>query len=690
MKLFKINLLFFLLFPTILIGQTDVCSGNNINVSTISYNNNTNYTQNYVLTDNNGNILSQNNTGTFTIADYGYSYNGNLSIYAVNTNDPSLMSYSSSNTWSNFSSLVSTACAEFIGPTNYTVLSTDTTLTDTSACDTFTWASNNQTYTSSGEYFENLTNINGCDSILKLNLTINNCQSTFLCLGSNLVQTTTGNNNSPGYQQNYVLVDTSNNNIIAYNNTGIFTPADYGMSNIGTHALYALNTNDPTLQAALTNQTWSNIQTIASSLCSDIIGPKYFTIENCCDLVVTATTNSESCVGENDGYINILISGTNTYDINLNSVTQQSAVSQGSYNVNNLNSGNYILTISNNTVSNCDTTINLSVGAGNPTYSYLIDTLICNGSSVSINGFSYSAANPTGSQIFSSVNGCDSTINIIVSELTAITGTFDTILCFGESTTINGTTYDAANNNGTEILTAINGCDSALSITIVENPEIAYNIDTTICKNDTFNYNNVIYDSNNATGNQIFNAINGCDSTVYINLTFLPIPNVGSNFSDSTVCTDDTIVIYGTGANSYIWNNNVIDSSQIISPEEGTYFVVGTDSLNCSNSFQFDLFLEYCQEFDLDTVNIFTPNNDGVNDIFQMSGSSFETKSMIIFNRWGQLIYENNEGIGWNGYLASGIPAKPGTYFYIVEILPLTNIQSEILQIKGYLKLIRD
>ena len=156
------------------------------------------------------------------------------------------------------------------------------------------------------------------------------------------------------------------------------------------------------------------------------------------------------------------------------------------------------------------------------------------------------------------------------------------------------------------------------------------------------------------------------------------------------MCIDDTILIYGTGANSYIWNNNVIDSEPVISPDEGTYFVVGTDSLNCTNSFQFDLSLEYCQEFELDTVNIFTPNNDGINDVFQMSGTSFETISMKIFNRWGQMIYENNEGIGWNGYLASGINAKPGTYFYIVEILPLTNIQSEILQIKGYLKLIRE
>ena len=65
---------------------------------------------------------------------------------------------------------------------------------------------------------------------------------------------------------------------------------------------------------------------------------------------------------------------------------------------------------------------------------------------------------------------------------------------------------------------------------------------------------------------------NGCDSsTVFINVTFNQQPTVTSNFSDTTVCEDDTITIYGIGATSYIWNNNIIDSVPIIGPDEGTY-----------------------------------------------------------------------------------------------------------------------
>ena len=72
-----------------------------------------------------------------------------------------------------------------------------------------------------------------------------------------------------------------------------------------------------------------------------------------------------------------------------------------------------------------------------------------------------------------------------------------------------------------------------------------------------------------------------------------------------------------------------------------------------------------------------------------MHGDSFEMKSMKIFNRWGQLIFEDFNGKGWDGRLQSGIEAEPGTYFYQITIQPKTRIPSDILPIQGYVKLIR-
>ena len=125
---------------------------------------------------------------------------------------------------------------------------------------------NGNTYTSSGFYTENFTNINGCDSIINLDLTIDPCQATVICTGDDLIQTSSGYHTVTGYEQIYILVDTSNNNIIAYDSTGTFTASDYGVTNYGTHALYAMNTNDPFLVSLLNSQTWDVI-----SKCSETV-----------------------------------------------------------------------------------------------------------------------------------------------------------------------------------------------------------------------------------------------------------------------------------------------------------------------------------------------------------------------------------------------------------------------------------
>ena len=54
--------------------------------------------------------------------------------------------------------------------------------------------------------------------------------------------------------------------------------------------------------------------------------------------------------------------------------------------------------------------------------------------------------------------------------------------------------------------------------------------------------------------------------------------------------------------------------------------------------------------------NTFTPNNDGMNDVFYPRGTGlFTIKSMKIFNRWGEIVYQRNDmmpndaSAGWNG-----------------------------------------
>lgn len=64
--------------------------------------------------------------------------------------------------------------------------------------------------------------------------------------------------------------------------------------------------------------------------------------------------------------------------------------------------------------------------------------------------------------------------------------------------------------------------------------------------------------------------------------------------------------------------------------------------------------------------NTFTPNGDGLNDTFGISGESISEFNMKIFNRWGQLIFEtSNVNERWDGtFLGTKVPM--GTYVYNV------------------------
>ena len=79
-----------------------------------------------------------------------------------------------------------------------------------------------------------------------------------------------------------------------------------------------------------------------------------------------------------------------------------------------------------------------------------------------------------------------------------------------------------------------------------------------------------------------------------------------------------------------------------------------------------------CDEAKVAIPNAFTPNGDGKNDVFMIKGISV-VKHLVIYNRWGQKVFEANNFIAadrsacWNGTL-NGYPASPGTYVYYVEM----------------------
>ncbi|MFN4235488.1 MAG: gliding motility-associated C-terminal domain-containing protein, partial [Bacteroidia bacterium] len=85
--------------------------------------------------------------------------------------------------------------------------------------------------------------------------------------------------------------------------------------------------------------------------------------------------------------------------------------------------------------------------------------------------------------------------------------------------------------------------------------------------------------------------------------------------------------------------------------------------------------------------NVFTPNNDGINDVFNVIASGYTNFNMKILNRWGDVLFEtNNINNGWNGRTLSGTLVSEGTYFYIIQ---LTSPRGEQIIEKGPLQLLR-
>jgi hypothetical protein len=175
---------------------------------------------------------------------------------------------------------------------------------------------------------------------------------------------------------------------------------------------------------------------------------------------------------------------------------------------------------------------------------------ICSNESVTVNGTVYDATNPTGTEVFTNggANGCDSVVTINLTILPVLTGSETSTICSNESITVNGTVYDATNPTGTELFTngGSNGCDSTVTINLTILSAPTGSETSTICINESITVNGTVYDAANPTGTEVFaNAgANGCDSTVTVNLAILPAINVTTSQSDADLSANAAGLVY--------------------------------------------------------------------------------------------------------------------------------------------------
>ncbi len=184
---------------------------------------------------------------------------------------------------------------------------------------------------------------------------------------------------------------------------------------------------------------------------------------------------------------------------------------------------------------------------------------------------------------------------------------------------------------------------------------------------------------------------NGCPDSVKTNVS-VPVLNAKFRPEPDTVLGGEFVYFddLSVGATSWYWtfdNGNTSDSvnpyQQYITDGKYTVYLYITNAKGCRDSTSE---IVYVIE-NLYVPNVFTPNGDGVNDAFHITAGNMQLYNIVIFNRWGEKVFESNSpNIDWTGTSPAGVNSADGTYYYILRA---TDYEGKSYNLHGYVQLIR-
>ena len=92
---------------------------------------------------------------------------------------------------------------------------------------------------------------------------------------------------------------------------------------------------------------------------------------------------------------------------------------------------------------------------------------------------------------------------------------------------------------------------------------------------------------------------NGCSDTAEISITIYDLPVVSANASSTEICEGETVVLNGSGASFYSWDNSVSDNVSFVPAQTGSYTVTGTDQNGCVSAANITITVNQNPELDL-------------------------------------------------------------------------------------------
>jgi gliding motility-associated-like protein len=259
----------------------------------------------------------------------------------------------------------------------------------------------------------------------------------------------------------------------------------------------------------------------------------------------------------------------------------------------------------------------------------------------------------------------------------------------------NGVTKDSlvVTSSGTYSVTVSNGCGTAdTSIQVVVNsvPVAVISGNKSICAGDstllaasggnTYSWSNGMTSSSiyvSAQGTYSVTAYNSCGSSttqVTVNVNQVTVSCVADTTSGYAAFTVHFSSTSSPSASTWSWNfgdsttaSGATATHTYTSSGTFTAVLTVTDSNGCQARASVLITVSDIVSWII-IPNVFTPNDDGVNDLFQISSMGITDFNLKIFDRWGveiaELIAPNQ---GWDGRTSGGVKVSNGTYYYILK-----------------------
>lgn len=253
----------------------------------------------------------------------------------------------------------------------------------------------------------------------------------------------------------------------------------------------------------------------------------------------------------------------------------------------------------------------------------------------------------------------------------------------------NGSTtrYIAVTDSGSYWVKCImNGCgelSDTIHIGFINTPVLSIGADTVICKGSSVTltgqsgFSSYLW-SNSDTNRSIVVSNSGVyllEATSFcgmqkdsILVAVDSLPDIAIDLgSDTTVCPDGIYTPYILSASvvlpDYQWSTGET-TPQITVYRKGVYFM--KSNFYCGTLYSDTVLIAECPidtNFTFYIPNSFSPNGDGVNDLFQPVFYNITITNAEIYNRWGNLVYDSKSQFSWDGR-CRGVECPIGAYFF--------------------------